>query len=449
MPHNWINKLNESNSRLHKEDVISQALNAAKIGANDAKIFLACAYQAYNPFLTFNFKRVPVLIGQTGRENPYGEFFQLLARLNGRAVTGNDAEVEVEQVAYLFDTDVWETLLRPTILKDLRVGATIKTFNKILKGTEYEIPVFECQLATDSTKHPKKLIGKKLLEPKLDGIRVLAISTPHSTKFFSRSGKTLDNFDHIAQKIHDVRKYFVSNRHWQEGNMQEFVLDGEIVSENFQALMKQAQRKTEVDTSDSVFTIFDVIRLSDFKKGHWNTTQRIRSLKYLESVKDKINEVSPSLHIITGIKVNLDTEEGHSIMQRYAEDNVAMGYEGIMVKDVDAPYQCKRGTAWMKWKPNITVDLQITDMEEGTGRNVGRLGALVCQGEDQGRDIFTNVGSGLSDEQRDEFWANKDSLIGSIVEIKADVVTQNQNGTYSLRFPRFLRFRDLGDGVKL
>jgi DNA ligase-1 len=213
--------------------------------------------------------------------------------------------------------------------------------------------------------------------------------------------------------------------------------------------MKQAQRKTEVDTSDSVFTIFDAIRLSDFKKGHWNTTQRIRSLKYLESVKDKINEVSPSLHIITGIKVNLDTEEGHSIMQRYAEDNVAMGYEGIMVKDVDAPYQCKRGTAWMKWKPNITVDLQITDMEEGTGRNVGRLGALVCQGEDQGRDIFTNVGSGLSDEQRDEFWANKDSLIGSIVEIKADVVTQNQNGTYSLRFPRFLRFRDLGDGVKL
>ena len=106
-------------------------------------------------------------------------------------------------------------------------------------------------------------------------------------------------------------------------------------------------------------------------------------------------------------------------------------------------------TDWMKWKPTITVDLTVTALEEGTGRNEGRLGALVCEGVDDGRDIKVNVGSGLSDSDRDSFWADQSNVVGSVVEVKADVVTQNQDGTYSLRFPRFVRFRGMEPGEKL
>ena len=79
--------------------------------------------------------------------------------------------------------------------------------------------------------------------------------------------------------------------------------------------------------------------------------------------------------------------------------------------------------------------------EEGTGRNVGKLGALICEGEDDGKMIKTNVGSGLSDDNRDQFWQHKDELIGQIVEVRADAVTKNQDSEteYSLRFPRFMR----------
>ena len=136
-------------------------------------------------------------------------------------------------------------------------------------------------------------------------------------------------------------------------------------------------------------------------------------------------------------------------MQRYAEDCVAQGYEGIMIKDALAPYESKRSTNWMKWKPVITVDLEVVNVEEGTGRNAGRLGALVCQGIDDGREIHVNVGSGLSDGDRDAFWADRDSLLGHTVEIKADAITQNQDGTYSLRFPRFERFRTIEVGSKI
>ena len=81
-------------------------------------------------------------------------------------------------------------------------------------------------------------------------------------------------------------------------------------------------------------------------------------------------------------------------------------------------------------------------MEEGTGRNIGRLGALVCAGTDDGKDITVNVGSGFSDSDRDILYSDRNLVIGRTVEILCDVITQNQDGTYSLRFPRFVRFRD-------
>ena len=87
--------------------------------------------------------------------------------------------------------------------------------------------------------------------------------------------------------------------------------------------------------------------------------------------------------------------------------------------------------------------------EEGTGRNQGRLGAIICEGVDNGRVIGVNVGSGLRDSDRDEFWGNRNHLLGRVIEVQADAVSQNQDGTYSLRFPRFVRFRGFEPGEKI
>lgn len=454
MPHLWIHKLKESNSRLHKEDVIKQALTAANLGSKDAEIFLHMAWYAYNPYNTYNTKKVPVIKDLSNRDNPYDEFYTLLHRLNDREVTGHAALAEIERVAYSFDTEIWETLLKPVILKDLRVGATVKTFNKICKGTKYEIPVFEAQLASDSAKHKKKLVGKKIIEPKLDGIRVLAlvdnIHNSRTVTLYSRNGKELKNFGHIAKQI-ETSSVFFSGPAFSAERYTSYILDGEVISENFQALMTQAQRKTDVDTSDSIYTVFDIIPTVHFKSSKWNVPQHRRTNRYLKPIQAQVNLQCPNIKILSGKEVNLDTDEGHNIMRRYADDLVKIGYEGIMIKDIDAPYQCKRGTSWMKWKPVITVDLAIVALEEGTGRNAGRLGALVCKGVDSesGKEIEVSVGSGLSDKQRDEIWKAGDSNIGMIVEIKADVITQNQNGTYSLRFPRFVRFRGTEVGEKI
>jgi DNA ligase-1 len=447
MPHNWIHKLNESNSKIHKLDVIAQALDAANLGAEDAKTFILCAWYANNSFEVFNVKKIPTTEGITGEANDMSVFITLLGDLKHRKVTGNNAIAHIERVSLGFDSDLWNDLLRPTLLKDLRVGATISSFNKVLKGTSYEIPRFECQLAVDSLKNPNKMKGKKQLESKLDGIRVLALvdkTYPEkcNVTLYSRSGKVLANFPHIEDQLKNQLNIYQADSPWTTNRIQKFMFDGEIVSENFQALMKQAQRKSNIDTTDSVYTIFDVIPIDDFNRGKWNVSQRKRSNEWLGVIRDRVNATCTSLHILEGIEVDLDTAEGNDIMERFGKDQVDMGYEGILVKDVDAPYVCKRRTNWMKWKPTISVDLEIVDMEEGSGKHKGRLGALVCKGMDQGQYIEVNVGGGFTDAQRDEFWKFKDDLIGDIVEIKADAVTQNQNGTYSLRFPRFLTFRD-------
>ena len=104
---------------------------------------------------------------------------------------------------------------------------------------------------------------------------------------------------------------------------------------------------------------------------------------------------------------------------------------------------------WLKQKPFIEVSLEVKDIEVGTGRNEGRLGAFICEGIDDGKTIKVNVGSGFSDANRDEFWSSKDTIPGQIVEVRADAITQNQDGTYSLRFPRFLRFRGFEPGEKI
>lgn len=440
----WIRDLESSDSRLHKESVIEKALMASKLGSSNAQCFLFNCYQAYNPYYVFGVKKVPETEGLTGRSNPWPKFWAMLEGLRTRSLTGHNAKTAIEFMSEQFDSVEWNGLARRVIIKDLRCGISEKTLNKVLGNTEWKIPVFTCQLATDSEKHVAKMTGHKRLEQKLDGVRVLAVVTKTTVNLYSRNGKPFDNFPHIVESLEDIKNKFAKLlQAWPHG----LVLDGEIIGESFQALMKQAQRKSDVQTDGMIYSVFDIMPLTDFERGYWNA-QQYKRLEILEDYR-AVFELTDCVRIMDGIEVDLNLSEGHDQLRRYATDAVEAGFEGIMIKDIDAPYECRRSTFWMKWKPTITVDLNIVGFEEGTGRNAGRLGAIICEGDDNGRCINVNVGSGLSDANRDEYWRARDQLLGDVIEVEADAVTQNQDGTYSLRFPRFVRFRGFEPGEKL
>ena len=437
----WIRDLESSDSRLHKERVIEKALMASQLGSANAQCFLFNCYEAYNPFHVFGVRQVPETKGLIGRTNPWPRFWAMLEALRTRSLTGHAAKRNIEQMSEQFDSEEWNGLARRVLIKDLRCGISEKTLNKVLGKTEWRIPVFSCQLATDSDNHAGKMKGIKRIECKLDGVRVLALCTKNSVSLFSRNGKPFENFPDIEAQLDRVKLQI------SKDTKGPFVLDGEIVGESFQALMKQAQRKSDAQTKDMTYYVFDIIPLADFERGFWNAQQHKRTL-LLNTNQEQI-EIQPNLRVMPGLDVDLDTAEGHDIMRRFANDAVAQGFEGIMIKDIGAPYECKRSSFWMKWKPTITVDLNIVGFEEGTGRNQGRLGAIICEGVDNDRAIKVNVGSGLTDHNRDEYWLARDNLVGQVIEVEADAVTQNQDGSYSLRFPRFVRFRGFEPGEKL
>jgi DNA ligase 1 len=446
----WINKLNEDNGRLHKEDVIRQALAAAKLGNDISHRFLRYAKACYNPYTTFGVKQIPDTVGIVNAANPWGDFSDLLLSLSYRQLIGHAARDAITEMSERFDSDEWNLFLAPILRRDMRCGISATTINKVVKNTDYEIPVFSCQLATNCENRPE-MKGSKRLEPKLDGVRALMLIFPGSrtpagqVSCLSRNGKVFENFRHIEQQIQDnlseITQAISNVGGFSSSALKKgFVLDGEIVGNSFQALMRQARRKENVSATDSVFHVFDIIPVDDFQRGFWNAPLRTR-ISFLDAIQNTINKM-PNVKLLPCLMVDLDTHEGKSNFTRYCNDMVAEGYEGVMIKDMDAPYVCTRSTYWMKYKPVITVDLQIIGVEEGTGRNKGRLGAVVCNGVDDNKEITVNVGSGFSDGERDSFWRVRNFIVGRTVEVMADAITQNQDGTYSLRFPRFVRFRD-------
>ena len=435
-PQEIIQRLEADNSKLAKQAILLEAMQE---GLDE---FFEGVRMALDPLVTFGVKKVPersdVL---TGQGLDWTAFKVLAEQLRNRELTGHAARDAIELAMSVATTEQWNMFYRRILIKDLRCGMSEKTVNKVAKEfPQYAVPVFGCQLAHDGANHPKKMTGIKQIEVKLDGVRVLAVCKGGKVELFSRNGKQFHNFPHIIEEIEAVLA--------AKPAPYDCVLDGEVMSADFQDLMKQLQRKDGKKATDAVLHLFDFIPLDSFLEGTWDKTQTNRS----NYVKYWVMENTDMLEHVVACEwedVDLDTPEGEARFKEINAAAVAGGYEGVMIKDVDAPYNCKRSHAWLKAKPFIEVTLEVVDVEEGTGRNEGRLGAVVCEGIDDGKDIRVNVGSGFTDVHRDDYWNSRDALIGHLVEVRADAVTQNQDGTYSLRFPRFKTFRGFEPGEKI
>ena len=417
-PWEIIQELETDNSRLFKEGVVQNNISNQE--------FVEGLKYALNPLITFGVRQIPLSL-EDGPGLSFEQFEAIAKKLIDREITGNAAKEIIEFMISQATVEQWNHWYSRILLKDLKCGVSEKTVNKIQKDT---IPMFGCMLARDGAKDEKRLVGEVLIENKYDGVRCIAIVQNNSATLYSRNGKVFPNFPHIEEAL--------SKPHFN--NM---VFDGEIMSDNFQALMKQVYRKTDVDTSDAYLALFDILDLEEYNKGKGtlNTLERKQVLENM-AFDDCIREVEWT-------KVNLDTEGGQRIFKAMNKTAIEKGYEGLMVKPIEAVYECKRSPAWLKIKPIIEVSLEIIDIEEGQGKFAGTTGALVCEGVDDGIHISVNVGSGLTDEQRDMFWDNRDVIIGDVVEIRADAITQAENGEYSLRFPRFKTFRGFQNGEKI
>ena len=428
MINSWeiIKELESNNSRLFKEDIIEKNLNY--------KEFQEGLAMCLDPLVTFGVKQVPES-EKNGNGLNWEDFKNSANLLIERESTGHAARDLIINLMNLSKEDQWNNWYRRILIKDLRCGVSEKTVNNVAKkmNLKFRVPVFSCMLAHDGAKHPKKIKGDCLVEYKYDGVRVIAIVKKNKATLYSRNGKIFNNFAHIENAL-------------SKPEYNNIVFDGEVMSDDFQALMKQVYRKSGANTEDAYLALFDMLPLKEFNGGR----SKLNSLERKQELNKLSKTFGSEIKLVDYEIINFDNEQGQEKFSEMNKEALEKGFEGLMIKPSNNYYECKRSHAWLKIKPFIEVTLKVIDIQEGTGKHEGKLGAFSVEGEDDGKFFSLSVGSGLTDEQRDMYWADKDKLIGRLIEVRADAITKSIEGEhFSLRFPRFKNFRGFEKDEKI
>ncbi len=382
---------------------------------SENEIFKKALLYSLNPFTPFHVTKVPKVKDRLeftfGEERSWDEFFKTVDLCANRKITGNNA-INCLQAVFCTFSEQDEFWMRKVLKKHLAIGVSIKTANKVFPDL---IPTFDVSLAQKFD--IKRLKGQKtaLIEPKLDGIRCFSIVRSGEVLMFARSGKLIKNFDNtIAPEL---------------AKLGDGCYDGELMGQDFTALMRQAYRKDNVDTSGTYLALFDFLPLEewDAKIGIMSCEERF------ETLLDRCDTSEVDLETIQPVE-RTEVDVLWSAIKEEHDRYVAEGFEGAMIKIKDAPYKFGRGYEVMKLKAFHDVDLEVKGLLEGTGKHSGKLGSfqVLFNG------VEVQIGSGLTDELRENIWRDPDNFIGRTIEVRYQEVTPDG----SLRFPTFVCFRN-------
>ena len=332
--------------------------------------------------------------------------------------SGKDEDILYVQRFIINQPEEYREFYKQMITKTFRLGADAKLINKCIPGL---IPTFDVMLGTPIDKVKFKGDEWISISKKLNGTRCVFVGD----KCITRQGKEYKGLDHI---IKDIKAMGYSN----------FFIDGELLYKNKEGLSDSEafQKGTGIAMSKDAektqlkFVIFDMFPLEEFWNGKSRLSYKLRKNGYLNALRKDIIKCM----FVENIEVVQMCYEGtdHSQIWKwldYAEEN---DWEGIIL-NLDTLYECKRTKNLIKVKKFFSCDIKCTGVEEGTGRNKGALGALIC--DYKGNKV--NVGSGFSDDDRKQIWQHPEDIIGKIITVKYKEETKNKDGGISIQFPVF------------
>lgn len=380
-----------------------------------------------------------------------GEKVKEVSESSGNAMISNMAEV-------MGDMENPE-MFSYALLNDISLGASVKTIMKVLVS-EYDVTrgeldrahgikpdisrlYFDLENGEDiptevspfdrikpqlaSSKSPPDNTEGWMAQTKYDGSRILIHKDRTEIRAFTR------NRNEVTANLPELEEVA-----WPAGK---FVFDAEAVAYdpdtgepgNFQQIMERFQREHNIEEKrkevEIRFKCFDVL----YYDGHDLTREPYgKRWSRLEAVLDE--------HLLVDWSDDLDELFDWSL------DN---GHEGIIAKDMDAPYFFSRDSSWRKVKPvKEPIEVEVTGVVRGTGKYSATLGALKVSSGDG--TPLGRVGTGFKDHDRNELWQmhQRDSLEGEIIEIEYEEL-QKKGDRYGLRFPRYSRLRPDGEADNL
>lgn len=382
---------------------------------------------ALDPFTQFYIRKIPKYTRGV-HTIPLVQSCKQLKKLASREYTGNAA---IDMLTSLLESSTPDDakVLERIIQKDLKCGVSISTVNKVWPELIHDYPCMLCSASDE------KLISKfefpAMVQLKMDGMRFNAIVKNAVVEYRSRNGKEIHGIKHLDQDFIVL------------SGSKNCVFDGELVvndkgiildRQTGNGILNKAVKGTISDLESHKIraTVWDVIDYEDFTVGYSGVPYRERFERIASSLR------SDAVHLVEHQMVESITE-AREVFDSY----LAQGEEGIILKNGNAVWENKRVKHQLKFKGELECDLQIVDVQEGTGKYVGMLGAIVCQsGSDDGKTVTVSVGSGFSDDHRINLWNIRNELLGKIVALKYNSRIKNKQGGDSLFLPIFLEIRE-------
>tara|TARA_R110001599_G_scaffold71014_4_gene198400 strand:- start:3208 stop:4611 length:1404 start_codon:yes stop_codon:yes gene_type:complete len=286
-------------------------------------------------------------------------------------------------------------------------------------------------LAKDVPMH--KWPKNKIVDYKYDGNRYQIHKEGDSVIIFNRKGSIVT--PQFQDVVETVRQYYI-----------DCILDGEIYPikddgspAEHKLMGTRVHSKDHAEARERVpvrWVVFDCLKIAD---------ETIMDLSYNERL-EKMKNIPQQAHRM---------EEGGDVLAFYNRA-INDGFEGIIVKDTTLPYEAgKRSAGWAKYKPpRIELDVAITTAKYGEGSRANVFGTFgISVKSDSGFKPVGSIGTGFS--EADLVWLTNElrknvetytngtyNLLPRVVlEVSADLVTQDAKGNYGLRFPRCKRIR--------
>jgi DNA ligase-1 len=406
-----LQKISQASGKNEKRSLLENSKDNKRLGELlDASL---------NFFRKFHIHKFDITSQASIEADLHDEFMQLLIKLENRELTGHAAKGAVEEF-FNKCSDNQQHWYARVLRKDLKIGVSDETAAKF-----FDIPTFDVMLATDGKKCKRldSIINAGVYaSPKFDGYRCLAVIINGEVTLYSRNGSVFTNFPSIAASL---EKTFAGKS---------CVLDGEIMSDDFQSMQKSAfASKRGTTVGDVKYHVFDCLTLTEWKTGQFKMkkSERMNLMAGLKIFFEKDIIIAVDQKFVTSL------EEIKQLEASYIE----MGFEGVMVLPDIPYYKGREANSLMKFKTMVSQDCEIVGFYEGKPgtKHEGRLGGLVLKQENG---LECDCGSGFSDADRDYIWQNQSEFLGRIIETKYQELTPDS----IMRFPIFMRFRDLTSG---
>ncbi len=214
----------------------------------DDEFFRAVMVQALDPMITFGIKdlsflddvmpdKAGVALHLTTDDYAASGLWRTLNAMADRSLTGNSAKDVIRKSVESYSSATAQLTIK-ILAKDLRVNAGAGTVNRVRPGTLFS---FDVMLA-------HKFVEAKIeypirVEPKYDGMRLLAIGNQDGFEFRTRSGKLVESInDNVINALKAM--YTAGIDIWKPETM--MVFDGELKGDDFRDTMKQGRKKGHI-----------------------------------------------------------------------------------------------------------------------------------------------------------------------------------------------------------